>query len=339
MADDGRARTYDVHAHCVPDGLLSALEKEGRRFGAEVVDVDGGRAVRFAGGAMTSAVRPGLDGVERRLASMDEARVDVQLVSTWMPLTGYTLPAAEAARYARVFNELLTETVGRAPDRLRGLCNVPLQHPELAARELEHAVGELGMVGCEIATTVAGRELDDRTLDPFWSAAAELRAPVLMHPFSSLKGRDLPRHHVRNLVGNPAESTIAIAHVILGGVLERFPDLRLVMVHGGGFAPWQVGRWDRGYAAVAEVGIDLSRSPSEWLRTVHFDTVLHDPGAVGRLLDWAGPDRVVLGSDYPFPMGDLTPVDTVDAVGGLSDEVRAKVLGGNVERLLAEIRR
>ncbi|MFA9444264.1 amidohydrolase family protein [Egicoccus sp. AB-alg6-2] len=333
--------TYDVHAHCAPEGLLALFAREGDRYGTELVDTDKGQAVRFAGGVTTPALRPDFDDVAHRLESMDAARVDVQLISSWIDLTGYSLPRDVGVRYARMFNELLAQTVAAHAERFLGLCTVPLQDGAAAADELRHAVTELGMVGVEIATTVDGRDLDDPDLEPFWGAAAELRCPVVIHPYVSLAGRGVSRYFLGNLVGNPAESTIAIAHMIFGGVLDRHPDLRPVLLHGGGFAPWQSGRWDRGYDAVSHLTGKggIATRPTELLERVHFDTVLHDPRVLAMLVQWAGAERVVLGSDYPFPMGDLTPVDTLDAVADLADADRELILGGNVERLLAEVRR
>ncbi len=332
--------TYDVHAHCAPTGLYDTLAQEGSRFGTELVDTDKGRAVRFAGGLTTPALRPDFDDLDHRLATMDAGRVDVQLLSSWIDLTGYSLPADVGARYARMFNELLAETVASHPDRFLGLCTAPLQDGAAAAAELRHAVTELGMVGVEIATTVDGRDLDDPDLEPFWGTAAELRCPVLIHPYASLKGRGVSRYFLGNMVGNPAESTLAIAHMLFGGVMDRHEDLRPVMVHGGGFTPYQSGRWDRGYEAVPHLRGDAIRTrPTELLQRVHFDTVLHDPAVLELLIRWAGAERVVVGSDYPFPMGDLTPVDTLDGVTALSETDRAAILGGNVERLLADVRR
>lgn len=332
--------TYDVHAHCAPTGLFDLLEKDGSRFGTELVDTDRGRAVRFAGGLTTPALRPDYDDLDHRLGSMDAARVDVQLLSSWIDLTGYSLPTDIAIRYSRMFNELLAETVASHPDRFLGLCTVPMQDGEAAAAELRHAVTELGMVGVEIATTVDGGDLDDPDLEPFWAAAAELRCPLIIHPYAPLTGRGLNRYFLENMVARPAESTIAIAHLLFSGVMDRHPDLRPVMVHGGGFAPYQSGRMDQGFREVPHlVGDAIKTLPSELLRRVHFDTVLHDPAVLELLIRWAGAERVVIGSDYPFPMGDLTPVDTLDAVETLPDADRAAILGGNVERLLKDVRR
>ncbi|MGH9247904.1 MAG: amidohydrolase family protein [Acidimicrobiales bacterium] len=332
--------TYDVHAHCVPSGLLGELRRDPSRYGAEVVEQDGLTSVRFAGGLTTPAIRDDLVDISHGLAAMDAGRVDVQLISSWIDLTGYGLPSDAAVRYTRMFNESLAAMVALHPDRFLGLCTVPLQDPPAAAAQLRRAITQDGFVGAEIATTVNGVDLDDPGLDPFWDAAAGLRCPILVHPYLPLAGRDVSRYLLENLVGRAAESTIAVAHLVFGGVLERFPELALIIVHGGGFVPWQAARWDRGYEAVpSKTAVNLTGKPTESLHNVYFDTVLHDPKVVGYLVDWAGADRVVLGTDYPFPMGDLTPVDTLDAVLSLTPSDRAAILHGNVERLVAGIRR
>ncbi len=332
--------TYDVHAHCVPPGLFDQLRRGSSRYGAEVVERDGLVSIQFAGGPTTPAIRDDLVNIEHRIATMDAGRVDVQLISSWIDLTGYGLPSGAAVRYTRMFNEALAATVALHPDRLLGLCTVPLQDPPAAAAELRRSVTEAGFVGAEIATTIDGVDLDDPGLNPFWGAAAELGCPILIHPYLPLAGRDMSRYLLENLVGRASESTIAVAHLVFGGVLERFPGLALILVHGGGFVPWQAARWDRGYeAAPSKTAVNLTRKPTESLSNVYFDTVLHDPQVVGFLVDWAGADRVVLGSDFPFPMGDLTPVDTLDAVRSLSGSDRSAILHGNVERLVAGIRR
>lgn len=333
-------RTIDVHAHCVPGDVLAALRRDGGRYGIEVTDANGRAAVLIAGRVQTRPMFPALTDLPRRLAAMDAAGVDVQVLSSWIDLTAYALDAGPGSRYARMFNEALADTVAGAPDRFRALATVPLQAPERAAAELRHAVTTLGMVGAEIATTVDGRELDDLELEPFWSAAEELRAVVVVHPYASLFGRHVTRYNLNNLVGNPAESTIAVAHLVHGGVLERHPDLRVVLVHGGGFAPFQMGRWDRGYHAKADgAEANLTRPPSEWLRRLYFDTVLHSPASLRFLVDVVGVNHVVLGSDYPFRMGDPEPVAAVRAVRGLRDDEIDLVLQGNLSTLLAEVRR
>jgi aminocarboxymuconate-semialdehyde decarboxylase len=330
----------DVHAHCIPVGVVDTLRAEGGRYGIEIAEADGRYAARIAGAGTTRPFMPALLDVPRRLAAMDASGVDVQLLSSWIDLTAYALDGGTGARYARMFNEGLAATVAEAPDRFRALATVPLQAPERAAAELRHAITALGAVGVEIATTVDGRELDDPGLEPFWAAAEELRALVVVHPLDSLAGRDLTRYGLNNLIGNPAESTLALGHLVFGGVLERHPGLVVVLVHGGGFAPYQIGRWDRGFSTGARGAAEhLTRSPGEWLRRLYFDTVLHSPASLRFLVGVVGAEHVLLGSDYPFMMGEPEPVRSLDAVAGLGDDERQLILSGNAAALLADVGR
>ena len=196
------------------------------------------------------------------------------------------------------------------------------------------------MVGAQIATTVAGGELDDPDLDPFWEAAESLRCILVLHPYNPLPERGLKRYFLSNAVGRPAESTIAIGHMIFGGVFERFPNLVVCVVHGGGFLPYQIGRMDRAFHAKPELAaIHLTRPPSEWEARLYYDTVTHNPDVARFLVDQVGATHVVVGTDYPFEMGDRDPVSTVQAIPGLSDEQRLLILEGNMRRLLDQVQR
>jgi aminocarboxymuconate-semialdehyde decarboxylase len=334
------AASIDVHAHCVPQEVIDRLTAEPSRFGVEMVERDGRWRVVIAGKTDAGPLHSGLTDMQRRLSVMDATGVDVQVLSSWIDLTAYALPADTGARYARMFNEALVATAAEHPHRFATLCTVPLQSPAAAAAELRHAVAELGMAGVEIATTVAGSDLDDAGLDPFWTAAEELQCLILLHPCASLAGRGVSRYFLGNLVGNPAESTIALGHLIFGGVLERHPDLRLCAVHGGGFAPFQAGRWDHAYRHdVRGAGAHLTRPPSEWLSRLYYDTVLHSQRSLRMLVDTVGPEHVVLGTDYPFEMGDPDPLATIAAVPGLAEDERQQIRSGNLHRLLARLHR
>jgi aminocarboxymuconate-semialdehyde decarboxylase len=327
----------DVHAHCVPTTLLDEIRQVGSRIGVEVVDDERGAAVSLPGAA-GGRVMPPMWDVDARLAWMDTAGIGLQVVSPWISLTASAVTGAGASTFARMYNEHLAGMVQARPDRFRALATIPLQDPHAAADELGYAVTELEMVGVEIATTVAGRELDDEALEPVWATAEELGCLVLLHPFDALRGRDLRRYGLHNVVGNPAETTIAVAHLIFGGVLERHPGLRLCLVHGGGFAPYQVGRWDHAVKHdVRGAAQHLTRLPSEWLREMYFDTVLHGPLPVELLVAQVGADRVVLGSDYPFAMGQTDPLSTVGEATGLSDRDRDLILHGTAGELLAGV--
>jgi aminocarboxymuconate-semialdehyde decarboxylase len=332
--------TFDIHAHCIPPRLIDLLREEGSRLGIELVNDGTGEHAVIGGRVKLGPFRPILSDLDARLEAMDDAGVDVQLISSWIDLTAYALDGAAGAEYSRLFNEILVDEAAKHPDRFMPMGTVPLQDPLAAAEELEHAVRRLGMAGVQIATTVDGTDLDAAGLDPFWEAAEALRCPIVIHPCDPLPGVDLSRNFLDNMVGRPAESSIAVAHLLFGGTLERFPDLVICVVHGGGFIPYQLGRLQRGFDAVPQLAAkNITRPPGELARLLYYDTVLHDPAPIAFLVDLVGPDHVVLGTDYPFPMGDSRPAETVNSVPGLSDEERNLILGGNVARMLEAVER
>jgi aminocarboxymuconate-semialdehyde decarboxylase len=266
---------------------------------------------------------------------MDACGVDVQVISSWVDLTAYALEPEPGAAYSRRVNQILADHAAEHPDRFLALGTVPLQGPAAAAEELRFAVEELGMVGVEIATTIDDADLDRAGLDPFWEVAEALGCFVLLHPCNPLPGADLARYFLDNMVGRPAESTIAIAGLLFGGVLERFPEVKICMCHGGGFLPFQIGRMERGYVAASQrTRENISTPPSELARHLYYDTVLHDPKALRFLVDQVGAERVMMGSDYPFEMGDPEPVKTVESIPDLDDDQRGMILGGNFASIL-----
>jgi len=302
---------YDVHAHCIPAELIKLLRSDGHRFGIECVEGEKGTEVVFAGKVKAGPLRPFLTDRDRRLETMDRSGIDVQVLASWIDMTGYALDGRSGASYSRRLNEIIAEEAGSVPGRFLALGTVPLQAPEAAADELAHLVKNLGMVGVEISTTVDGTDLDMAGLDPFWTAAEELSCLVLIHPYQPLAGVEL-RNHLDNMIGRPAETTVAIANLMLSGVFDRHPGLKIVLVHGGGFLPFQLGRLEHGFRKMPHLAAKhATRSPAEIARDLYFDTVLHSPQAVAALISLVGVDQVLLGSDYPFEMGDLDPLSTL----------------------------
>ena len=325
---------FDVHAHCIPKELVDWMERHGSEVGIDVDVVDGKTAVVFDSRYRTAPLRSDLTDPVLRLETMDQTGVDVQLLASWVDLTGYQLAADAGLRWARTANDIMAAEAGTAPDRFRALGTVPLQNPSGAAEEVRRAVEDLGMVGVEIATTVDENSLDQADLDEFWAAAAQVGAFILLHPMAPLPGVDLDRYFLDNMVGRPAESTIAFASMLFSGVFERHPDLTVCVVHGGGFAPFQVGRMNQGFRQKPGLaGRHLSMEPLEYLRrNVYVDTVLNEPAALRFLVDLMGSDRILVGTDYPFEMGDLDPVTFVRQAG-LDDAAVDAILSGNGTRL------
>lgn len=324
----------DVHAHCIPQGFKDWLAESGGPLGAEVVETGRGPAVRLADKVTTNALREDLTDTELRVAALDRMGVDRQILSGWIDLTAYELEPSAGAAYSRVHNECLAEEAAKAPDRFAAIGTIPLQDPTLAVGELDHAVRELGMVGVEIATTVDGVFLDEAGLDDFWAAAKDLGAFVVLHPMRPLEGVDLKRYFMENPVARPIESTIALAGLIFSGVFERHSGIKMCIVHGGGFAPYQAGRFDSAYAEKPELaGAHISKPPSEYLKELYVDTVLHNPLALRYAVEFMGADHVMLGTDYPFEMGESDPVGFIESAD-LGEETTSAVLGTTAEKLI-----
>ncbi|HEX3176703.1 MAG TPA: amidohydrolase family protein [Methylomirabilota bacterium] len=324
--------TVDVHIHFLSPLALDAARRTPDGLGVRVLD-DGPRPRLVVGDeAPTRPLLEALYTLDAHTRFLDAQGIDTALFGPLMDVAGYALPPAQAARWSRAQNEALAETLNGAGDRHAGLAAVPLQDPALAAAELRFAVGSLALRGAMIDPNALGRPLGDRAFDPFWAAAADLEAPVVLHPFLLEAVERFGRHYLHNLVGYPFETTLAAASLILGGALDRFPGLQVVLVHGGGFLPYHIGRFDRGHVTRPEARADGAGVPSGYLRRFHYDTLLQSPPALAYLVRLVGDDRVLLGSDHPFWLGDPEPGRIVRAAG-LSPAAEARILGDNAVRL------
>jgi len=322
----------DVHAHViVPEITREAGGAEPWRpsvrweDGAQVVELDG-REIR-------SAVREFVR-IERVLEEESGSGIEHVVLSPWVNLLPYGLEAPEALEVCRIQNAALAGAAAANPGRISALAAVPLQDPDLAATELVEAMAAPGVVGAEVAASVRGVYLGDDRFRPFWEAAEASRALVLVHP--TTKGFDLPvfgEHYLWNTVANPVETAVTGAHLVMAGVLERHPDLRVVLAHGGGALLALRGRLRHAHGVQPQARARLSESPDASLRRLHYDTVTHDAELLRALVAYAGADHVLLGSDHPFDMGTTRPVDEVRELG-LPPGEEAAVLGGNAERLL-----
>lgn len=301
----------DLHAHYMPPELIERLTANPGEApsGVSLERADDGRLRFRLGGTLSTPTPPGMDDIEDRKSEMARQGVDAQWLTPWLSLVGYDLDAEAGATWSRIMNRTMAEAL-KGHTGLWGGATVPLQDGRLAARELEYALG-LGLKGTIIGTQAAGKSLDSADLEPFWAAAAATEAPILVHPFGIAHGTRLDRYHMRNLVGNPADTTVSAAQIIFGGICDRYPDLKVLLVHGGGFFPYQVGRWDRGFQVRSEARAFLRRPPSGTLRWFYYDTVTHGSQALRFLVSCVGADRIALGTDYPFDMGDPDPLRTI----------------------------
>lgn len=327
------SRVVDVHAHVVVSDLFAAGPLE--PGGAALEEVSGRRRLHVRGKELASVVGEFVDPA-RIAAEASEAGVDHVVLSPWVQLLPLGLPLDEARRRCTVQNAALARIVASDPARFSALGAVPIEFPEAAAAALAAACVD-GLSGVELAANSANY-LGEETLEPFWTAAERLSAIVLVHP--ATRGITLPaldEFYLWNTVGNPAETAIAAAHLALRGVLERHPQLRIVLAHGGGALPALRGRLAHGQRAVAAAGGLLSEPIESSLARFYFDSVTHDATTLRRLVGDAGADHVLLGSDRPFDMGDPDPVGSVRRLGLRPGDERA-LLGGNADRLLGGCR-
>jgi aminocarboxymuconate-semialdehyde decarboxylase len=317
----------DTHAHVVPGTLLETLRSERRLFPSVRLHDGAAPRIEFAGGGPGRPIQPRLWDLAQRRDWLHQARVDHQLVGGWTDVYGYDLPGAEGADWARLYNEhMRRDAVGLA--QLTALATVPLQDGALAAKVLDEAL-DAGFKGAMIATQPkgVGGNLDDPSLDPFWEVASARQAAIFLHPHYICGDERLADYDLVNAVGRLADMTIAAARLLFSGHLTRFPGVSLVLSHAGGALPYALGRLKRNRVIHPEYA-----DPAEGFRRLFFDTVMFEPLALRFLCDTVGADRVMLGSDYPFGIGDPDPVRIVDDTA-LTQAERRAILGGNAARI------
>lgn len=333
--EEGRPHTIDLHCHALVPAVEALLEgASGRQAEAAALAESMGEAsMAHNRECMLPQAGPRLVDAALRLREMDAMGVDVQVISPSPAQYYYWASAELAEEIVRLQNEAIAAMCADHPARFLGLGTVALQHPELAVAQLEHGVKQLGLRGVEISTHIDGLELSEPRFERFWARADALGCVVFVHPFGAKLGSRLQRHYLSNLIGQPLETTIALSHLIFGGVLDRHPGLRILAAHGGGYLPTYAGRSDHGYAVRPEAGA-IARKPSDYLRQIWFDSLVYSPQAVRWLIDQVGIGQVVVGTDYPFDMGSYDVHGLVAAIPGLNDDDRARILGGNAAQLL-----
>ena len=271
--------------------------------------------------------------VALRLLDMDATGVDRQILSVVPPCMYYSLDAGLCREIAASFNDRLAELARSHPQRFSCMATVPLQDPPAAAGELERAKA-LGHIGVQIGSNIAGRNLDDPALDIFWEKAVSLDMPVFIHPIDVMGMEDrLKDYYLNNLIGNPLDTTIAVASLIFGGVMDRFPGLKILLSHTGGFVPWIRGRWQHGYLEREEPKSRGAHPVEAYIRKFYYDTIIHNADCLEFAWKTLGADRIVYGTDYPFDMGDLGPARQIPGLSRLPAADQEKILAGNVRRI------
>jgi len=335
----GRSLRVDIHCHY--------LNKDAAARMAPLNPAQYEPQIKFAN-ALTREVNvkqmqdrgPKLSTIELRLKDMDRMGVDIQAVSPAPQQTYYWAEPGLGLEVSRMINDRLAEIVAQWPDRFVGLGTVPLQNVELAVGELERCVKQLGLRGVEINPNVAGKELTDAglNLDRFFAKARELDIVIFMHPTGFTQGERLMDHYFNNLIGNPLDTTVGTSYLIFGGVMERHPGLKIVLPHAGGFLGHYWARMDHGWRARPDCRTIIKKAPTSYLKKFYFDTITFDPEMLRNLIDKFGPQQVLLGTDYPFDMGEEDPVGLINSVPRLSSADKQKIMGDTAARLL-KIRR
>jgi aminocarboxymuconate-semialdehyde decarboxylase len=277
---------------------------------------------------------PMLSDLPTRIKDMDKMGVDIQVVAP-APFQYYYFAEPDfGLQLARRINDGMAEIVSQRPDRLRALGTVPLQNSAMAVGELERAMKQLGLKGIEIGTNVNGKDLTDPSLklDAFFAKAEELGAILFMHPNGFSQGQRLTDHYFNNIIGNPLDTTVAVSHLIFDGFMKRFPRLKIILAHAGGYIAHYWARMDHGHKR-PDVRTVITTKPSKYLEKFYFDTITFDPQMLDSLIKRFGVDHVLMGTDYPYDMGETDPLGLISSVPKLGKSDLQKIVGGNAQRL------
>ncbi|MFN2508064.1 MAG: amidohydrolase family protein [Chthoniobacterales bacterium] len=345
----------DLHTHILPREWPDLDARYGYPGWVRLEHCDSCSARMMKGDRLFREITHNSWDPQRRIEDCDRAGVSMQVLSTVPVMFSYWAKAADALDLSRRLNDHIAEVVRTYPARFAGLGTIPLQDPALAARELERCVRELGLRGVQIGTHVDANEhchgpdcrnLDHPSLDVIWQTAEQLNAAIFVHPWDMLGENRMPKYWLPWLVGMPAETCLAICSMMLGGVFERFRKLRVAFAHGGGSFPFTSGRIEHAFHARPDlVAIDSKASPRDYLARAsdqgdvapaHFyvDSLVHDPDALKLLLKLFGAQRVALGSDYPFPLGEAQPGQLIESMSELSEAEKAQLLAGTAREFL-----
>lgn len=324
-------RKIDVHNHYYPPEFVAEIARHSTA--ARIVHGPAGETrIEYAGDY--SVIVDAHQDPRLRVADMDRAGIDLQILSLTVPGVHFEEPS-RGIELARVTNDAFGQIASDYPERLGAFATLPTQNPAAAARELEHAVDELGLVGAMIFSNLGGVPLDDARFWPIYEAAEALRAPLIIHPIGPASLANLEDMRLVALLGFPFDMTLAAARLALSGVLDRFPNLILILSQLGGALPMLAERIERGYNIYPELTGKLQRSPTEYFRSMYYDTVPYGEFGIPATYQLVGPERILVGSDYPHQIGDLMACTAVIEAMEISDTGKAQMLGTNMERLLA----
>ncbi len=329
------APRIDLHSHVIPQRVVDAIVSDPGTFRARVEDAGNGRKVIHEQGYIYPLFQEFHD-VEAKLESMDRKRIDISAISPAPPTFYYWADADLALRVAGLVNDGIADMVAARPARLRGMASVPMQHTDAAVAELERVVREYGFKAIEIGTSIEGAQIAEPRFRPLLRRAQELGVFIFAHPYYMGNKGGLEDYYLTNLIGNPLDTTVMVANLMFSGTLDELPELKFLLAHGGGFTPYQIGRLVHGHKVRKETHRASSSDPKALLRRFYFDSLVFDPQSLRALIDLVGADRIAIGTDAPFDMADEEPLETIDAVPGITAYERECVCCTTAMTLLCE---
>lgn len=321
----------DVHSHILPENIVNLIRTYGAKYGANIQKRASMEWVVHEQGYTYPLFRKFYDA-EQKLQDMDEMGIDFTVLSPAPPMFMYWIEEDISAAFARMVNEGTSEFVSMNRQKFVGLATVPLQNPTVAVEVLREAARLPGLCGVEIGTTIEGKTLDEESYDPFFAVCEELDWPVFLHPYYVGDKAGMSKYYLTNLIGNPLDTAIGAASLIFGGVLDRHPKLRVLLAHGGGYLPYQIGRLDHGYKVRME-SKTCEQNPSAYLSRFYYDGITFNSEALSFLIKQVGQDRVVIGTDYPFDMAESHPLELLNQVAELDPTSGRKIREMNPLRL------
>jgi aminocarboxymuconate-semialdehyde decarboxylase len=327
-------KTIDIHCHLATPASRSAVATH-QRPESEPYDYFMGQDSRDHNKAMFPTISAQLTDPSARIEHMDRMGVDIQGLATFVSEYFYWAPPAAGAEAARIQNDRLATAVTDHPDRFVALAaTVPLQDVDLAIAELDRVVDDLGFKGLQIGGTVNGHNLDEPRFRPFWAAVEAKGVPVIIHPSGFPESQRFSDYFLVNCIGNPLETMVAATRMIFSGLFAEHPDIKVVLLHGGGYLPFYASRADHTWKVRPETRVRIpDHPPSHYMRRLYYDTVVFQPLYLRHLVDVVGADRVMLGTDFPFDMSETDPVGLIDSTDGLCEDQRIAIKGGNAGRL------
>jgi aminocarboxymuconate-semialdehyde decarboxylase len=317
----------DMHSHIIPSRFVKEIQGS-MQFQANLVLKDGKEFIAHDQGYVYPYLKEFFDP-EAKLADMDKRGIDITVLSTAPPLFYYWSEPELAEYVAQMVNDETASLVKDYPNRFLAMATVPMNDVERATKELERAVTKLGMRAVEIGSNIEGKLLNEPQFSSFFQKAEELDVLVFVHPYYIGHKQNLENYYLTNFIGNPLDTTVTMANLIFSGFMERFQNLNLCFAHGGGFFPYQIGRFEHGYHVRPEPKEKGSHPPLETLKRFYFDTITFHPKSLDFLVDLVGSGKVLMGSDFPFDMGDPDPVGSVNALS-VAEREKEKILGKNV---------